>query len=177
MKRFAPFVLCMSLALAGCGAVHTTTPATAPDPYTRAATVMQNFSQDLLTAQQAEITLRNSGAIDVQTHHAIENAFVFVAQRGVQVDALIASQASPASIATQLSLLTGSLGDIIASTANLSTTAAAQLKAAVAAIQLLATGVNAALNFSTVAPTPTSSTELRRWTPLKSPLLQQASSS
>lgn len=171
MKRFAPFVLV--LALAGCGAVNSPTPATAPDPYQRAATVMQDFSQDLLTAQQAEIALHNSGAIDGPAHKALENAFVYVAQRGVQVDALIASKSAPGNIATQLTLLAGSLGDIIASTANMHMTNAVQFKASIAAIQLLINGVSAALNISTVAPTPTSSTELR-WTLSQS---QQASSS
>lgn len=176
MKVFAPLVLTAALALAGCGAVNTATPATAPDPYQRAATVMQDFSQDLLNAQQAEIALQKSGVIDAPTHKALQNAFLYTAQRGVQIDALIASQGSTANIALQLTMLSGSLGDIVSAAMNLPATTGAQLKASITAIQLLVTGVSAALNISTATPIQNSTTELR-WTQLQFSASLQASSS
>jgi hypothetical protein len=157
----APLVMllacCAALSIAGC--VHAgagAPPATAPSIYQQGAQYMNDFSVDLAQAQGIEITLYTSGAIDVATHKAIEGQFSAVAGYGIQIDQLIASQASAPSILAQVNAAIGSLTAISTSAAKLDAKTLAQVNGYVAILKQLLTNLLPifAPGVSPAAPSP-----------------------
>jgi hypothetical protein len=145
MKRTLPAIVLgisfLALSLSGCKQVTATAPTTATTPYIKAATYMDDFSADLVQAQQIEIGLHKGGAIDDPTHKTIEDTFSTIAGYGTQLDSLILVQASSTTITTKINSLLTSLNSIIASTGALDTNTAAQIKNAITLMEQLLTNV------------------------------------
>lgn len=127
--------LCVA-AIAGCH-VTAATPATAPSIYQQGAQAMDNFATDLVSAQGIEKSLYAGGAIPTATHKTLESTFNQISAYGIQVDALITAQASSTTIVQRINSAIGSLADISTAAASLDANTAAQVKASVAALQLL----------------------------------------
>src|SRR5665213_4303397 len=155
MKK-AILTLALCLPLFGCGAVSTSTPATAPSIYQRGAQAMDNFATDLGQAQNIEISLHNGKAIDDVTHAVIQAQFKNVASYGIQIDSLIRGQASALTITDRInSALTG-VSSIVVISGTLDAATTNQVNAGIAALKLLLTNLLPifAPSVSLVAPNP-----------------------
>lgn len=154
MKRV--FVLGLgSLALAaalGCAnAPAGSAPATPQSPYQKAATVMVDFSADVLSAQQVVTSLHAGGAIDDATYKTVQLAFGQIAIYGPQIDALISAQASAVTITAKVNSAVVSLESIVTATGRLDPNTATQIKVAVQALALLLQQVDTTFGNPTAA--------------------------
>lgn len=153
MKRILSALILGTALLAptGCKTASTTTtaPPTLTQVYSQAAQSMQNFSADVFQAQQIEISLYKGGAIDQPTHKAVQNGFLQTATYGKQIDALIAGQASAATIQAKVASALQSIQAITLATGTLDPNATAQLKATIQALTLILNSVTAILSTTT----------------------------
>ena len=143
---------CALLAGAGCARVSATPGPTAQTPYQKAATILVDFSTDLVSAQQMVISLHTGGAIDDATYKTVQAAFGQVATYGPQIDALVSAQASGATISAKVQAALGSLDSIAATTGLLDTNTAAQVKGGIQALGLLLGQLNAIFPATVAAP-------------------------
>jgi hypothetical protein len=128
----------MLVMIAGCAkAPAGSTPATPQTPYQKAATVMLDFSTDLVSAQKVVVQLHTGGVIDEPTYRTVQAAFKQVADYGPQIDALISAQAASPTIVAKVNAALASLDSIVASTGQLDPNTAAQIKVAIQALGLL----------------------------------------
>lgn len=153
MKRILSALILSAALLAptGCKTASTTptAPPTLTQVYTQAAQGMQNFSADVVQAQQIEISLYKGGAIDQPTHKAIQNGFLQTATYGKQIDALIAGQASAATIQAKVSAALQAIQALTLATGTLDPNATAQLKATIQALTLVLNSVTTILSTTT----------------------------
>jgi hypothetical protein len=142
MKRatIGLFAGALLLACAGCGLFKPATGSTAATPqtpYQQAATVMQDFSTDLVSAQQMVVSLHSGGVIDDATYKTVQAAFGQIATYGPQIDALISAQAAAPTIMAKVNAALGSVNSIVATTGALDANTAAQVKGGIQALGLL----------------------------------------
>lgn len=103
MKRFflTSLLLC-AVACVGCMHQPTgTTPATAPavlTPYQKAAIIMDSAAGEVQIAQTALINLHKAGKVPDDQYRSIQNIFQLVGNYGIQIDKLLASEASSQTI-------------------------------------------------------------------------------
>jgi hypothetical protein len=153
-SRLAGFLAITVLAagLAGCAKVPAgSTPASPQSPYQKAATIMSDFSADLVSAQQVVISLHTGGAIDDTTYKTVQAAFGQVATYGPQIDALISAQAASPTILAKVSSALNALSLVATSTGKLDPNTAAQIKVAVQALELLLSQLNTTFATTTSA--------------------------
>lgn len=138
--------------LSGCQPATSTTPvnATAPNIYQQGAQAMDDFSKDLVSAQNIEINLHKGGVVPDATHVQIQATFKSIAGYGQQIDALIRAQASAATITAKINAALGSLATIATQAAGLDANTAAQVSSSVAALQGLLNGLLPIFNVSAV---------------------------
>lgn len=153
MKKTLSIVATLALAIGmtGCKAANSPTPPTASTAYQKSATFMLDFSADLLSAQKTEINLHTGGMIDSATHKKIQAAFAQIDTYGPQIDALIAAQASSATIQAKVNAALDSLNSIINSIGQIDPTTRAQITTAVQLVESVLNNVLAQLK--TVAST------------------------
>lgn len=137
--------MALCLPLAGCKAASSPAGPTASTPYQRAATFMLDFSQDVRSAQQTEINLYKGGAVPAATHKAIEQAFAQVGQYGPQIDALLAAQASSATVQAKVNAALDALTFIIDSVSAIDPTTRAQITTSVQLVEQVLNNVVAQL--------------------------------
>ena len=135
--------------LTGCPSATVTSGPTAQTPYQKAATVMLNFSTDVLSAEGTEINLYKGGVVPPNVHAAMKQAFIQIGVYGQQIDALIAAQASATTVQAKIDSLGMQIAAVVTASSGLDANTKAQITAAMQAIQLLLAGVTAALNQST----------------------------
>jgi hypothetical protein len=116
-------------------------PTTPTQKYQLAATYMNDFSADLVQAQTIEQNLYKGGAIPASTHTSIEKGFSSAAGYGIQVDALLAAEASAKTIADKIATLTNTLTSIIAPAVGMDASTTTQLQAAISVMTQLLTKV------------------------------------
>jgi hypothetical protein len=119
---------------------------TAQTPYQKAATVMLDFSADLATAQQTVMTLQTGGALDRATYKTVQAIFGQIAVYGPQIDALIAAQASSATITAKVQSTLIALDAVVSSTSGIDPNTANQIKVGIQAMSLLLNQVTAVFN-------------------------------
>jgi len=143
------------LAVGGCKPVTTGAPSTPQTPYQKAATVMDDFSRDLVSAQQIVISLHNGGAIDAATYKAVQSAFGQVAVYGPQIDALISAQAASPTIIAKVNAALSSLSSIVVSAGALDPATAKQVQGSVQVLAAVLGQLNSIFSGVALAPAPT----------------------
>lgn len=154
MTRIISAMLLGAALLTGCRSASTGTPPTAPtlqQQYLKAAQTMDDFSADVKQAQQIEISLYKASlpGLDKPTHVAVQKGFLQTATYGKEIDALIAGQASAATIQARVAVALQSIQSITLATGQLDASATANLKAAIQALTLILNTVSAAFPIQT----------------------------
>jgi LDH2 family malate/lactate/ureidoglycolate dehydrogenase len=134
----ASIAAALLLPVTGCHKQTTvSTPPTAAAIYANSATFMVDFATDLEQIQQIEISLHKGGAITDAVHSDIQGYFSQIAGYGLQIDALLKGNASASTIQAKIDQAATALAGMAISTGKIDPSTAAQLNAAVAAMQLL----------------------------------------
>lgn len=150
MKRIASaIILSVALIGTGCKTVTTGPQPTASTPYQKAAVVMLDFSQDLLSAQKVEINLHAGGVIDNPTHRTIQGYFKQIDGYGTQINALLSAQASASTIQAKVNAALVSLNAITSATSGLDANTKTQIAASVSLLQGVFNNVMTQFNAAT----------------------------
>jgi hypothetical protein len=140
MRKLALLSVFLALPLAtGCKTVVAPTPATAPSIYQQGSQAMDDFATDLVSAQNIEQGLYKGGAIPAATHATLESTFNQIAGYGIQVDALIKTQASATTIAARINSALSLLATVSTTAAGLDSATSVQVTGCVQALQALLT--------------------------------------